>query len=268
MRRGGISGREIAGAEMRPGDLMLFCWRPDLPAKHAGILSASDRFIHAYEQAAVIESGARAFLAAADRRGFSFSRRGLTSMATILLQAAGAALGGVFGPVGAVLGRAAGALAGSVVDRSIINGMTTIPARASAMRAYRAPRRDGDYAGLRNGADRRHADLGDAVRRGGACRAAGRQGERAAGRDLPILCQFRARYLRGRDRLRAAGLGRRARDRADRDRDAALSRHTGPVARSADRGQAGRRQGASLPRALPMRCSNAFRWTVTATAFR
>lgn len=47
-------------------------------------------------------------------------------MATILLQAAGAALGGVFGPVGAMLGRAAGALAGSVVDRSIINGMTTI----------------------------------------------------------------------------------------------------------------------------------------------
>ncbi|MCV9963468.1 glycoside hydrolase/phage tail family protein [Pararhizobium sp. BT-229] len=47
-------------------------------------------------------------------------------MATILLQAAGAALGSVFGPVGAVLGRAAGALAGSVIDRSIINGMTTV----------------------------------------------------------------------------------------------------------------------------------------------
>lgn len=50
-------------------------------------------------------------------------------MATILLQAAGAALGSVFGPVGAVLGRAAGALAGSVIDRSIINGMTTISGR-------------------------------------------------------------------------------------------------------------------------------------------
>jgi hypothetical protein len=47
-------------------------------------------------------------------------------MATILLQAAGAALGSVFGPVGAVLGRAVGALAGSVIDRSIINGMTTV----------------------------------------------------------------------------------------------------------------------------------------------
>ncbi|MCV9997732.1 glycoside hydrolase/phage tail family protein [Pararhizobium sp. YC-54] len=47
-------------------------------------------------------------------------------MATILLQAAGAALGSVFGPVGAALGRAAGALAGSVIDRSIINGTRTV----------------------------------------------------------------------------------------------------------------------------------------------
>ncbi len=47
-------------------------------------------------------------------------------MATILLQAAGAALGSVFGPVGAALGRAAGVLAGSVIDRSIINGTTTV----------------------------------------------------------------------------------------------------------------------------------------------
>lgn len=50
-------------------------------------------------------------------------------MATILLQAAGAALGSVFGPVGAVLGRAAGALAGSVVDRALIGGRTISGAR-------------------------------------------------------------------------------------------------------------------------------------------
>jgi NlpC/P60 family putative phage cell wall peptidase len=49
-------GAEFTLVEMRPGDLLLFCWRPDLPAKHAGILSTEDRFIHAYEQAAVIES--------------------------------------------------------------------------------------------------------------------------------------------------------------------------------------------------------------------
>jgi hypothetical protein len=47
-------------------------------------------------------------------------------MATLLFQAAGAALGGVFGPVGAIVGRAAGALAGSVIDRALINGSQTI----------------------------------------------------------------------------------------------------------------------------------------------
>ncbi|WP_449224054.1 baseplate multidomain protein megatron [Aliirhizobium smilacinae] len=47
-------------------------------------------------------------------------------MATLLFQAAGAALGGVFGPIGAIGGRAAGALAGSVVDRALINGSQTI----------------------------------------------------------------------------------------------------------------------------------------------
>jgi len=47
-------------------------------------------------------------------------------MATLLLQAAGATLGGLFGPVGAILGRAAGALAGNLIDRSLISGLTTI----------------------------------------------------------------------------------------------------------------------------------------------
>ncbi|PZM17078.1 baseplate multidomain protein megatron [Rhizobium tubonense] len=46
-------------------------------------------------------------------------------MATIAFQAAGAALGSVFGPVGAMLGRAAGAMLGSVVDKSLINGSQT-----------------------------------------------------------------------------------------------------------------------------------------------
>ncbi|MFB2551019.1 baseplate multidomain protein megatron [Ensifer soli] len=53
-------------------------------------------------------------------------------MATILLQAAGAALGGVFGPFGAAIGRAAGALAGSAIDRTLINGTATISGRRLA----------------------------------------------------------------------------------------------------------------------------------------
>lgn len=43
-------------AAMQPGDLLLFRWRSDCAAKHAGILSSPDSFIHAYEQASVIRS--------------------------------------------------------------------------------------------------------------------------------------------------------------------------------------------------------------------
>ncbi len=36
-----------------PGDLVLFRWRDNLPAKHAAILVAADRFVHAHQGAAV-----------------------------------------------------------------------------------------------------------------------------------------------------------------------------------------------------------------------
>ena len=39
--------------EMAVGDLLLFRWRPHLPAKHAGILVRQDHFVHAYEGMAV-----------------------------------------------------------------------------------------------------------------------------------------------------------------------------------------------------------------------
>lgn len=39
--------------EMAAGDLLVFRWRPHLPAKHAGILVAPDSFVHAYEGMAV-----------------------------------------------------------------------------------------------------------------------------------------------------------------------------------------------------------------------
>jgi len=42
-------------------------------------------------------------------------------MATLLLQAAGAALGGVFGAAGAAIGTAAGALGGYLIDTALIN---------------------------------------------------------------------------------------------------------------------------------------------------
>ncbi|OLP61859.1 peptidase P60 [Xaviernesmea oryzae] len=45
-----------SGAEAEPGDLLLFRWRPHMPASHCGILIGDGRFIHAYEKAAVLAS--------------------------------------------------------------------------------------------------------------------------------------------------------------------------------------------------------------------
>ncbi len=56
-------------------------------------------------------------------------------MATILFQAAGAALGGVFGPVGAIIGRAAGGLAGNALDKALLGGGRSVTgARLSTAR--------------------------------------------------------------------------------------------------------------------------------------
>lgn len=43
-------------ASMAEGDVILFRWRPHLPAKHAAILIGPDRFVHAYQGHAVTAS--------------------------------------------------------------------------------------------------------------------------------------------------------------------------------------------------------------------
>ncbi len=45
-------------------------------------------------------------------------------MATLVLQTAGQALGGLFGPLGGIIGRAAGAIAGNVIDQSLFGPPT------------------------------------------------------------------------------------------------------------------------------------------------
>ncbi|WP_281502892.1 NlpC/P60 family protein [Ancylobacter crimeensis] len=45
----------LAVNEARPGDVLLFRWRAHLPAKHAAILVAPDRMVHAHDGAAVAE---------------------------------------------------------------------------------------------------------------------------------------------------------------------------------------------------------------------
>ena len=49
-------GAALPPSALRPGDLLIFRWQDDAAAKHAGIATPEGRFIHAYEQAAVIES--------------------------------------------------------------------------------------------------------------------------------------------------------------------------------------------------------------------
>ena len=60
-------------------------------------------------------------------------------MATILLQVAGASLGGVFGPVGTAIGSAIGATVGGMLDTSLINSTRTLPGVGSAGPAFPRP---------------------------------------------------------------------------------------------------------------------------------
>jgi NlpC/P60 family putative phage cell wall peptidase len=46
---------EVAASEARPGALLLFRMRSGAIAKHVGILTEAERFIHAYERLGVIE---------------------------------------------------------------------------------------------------------------------------------------------------------------------------------------------------------------------
>lgn len=51
-----LCGPGFALSAARPGDLLVFRWRPDLPARHIGVLSHNGRFIHAYSGTGAVES--------------------------------------------------------------------------------------------------------------------------------------------------------------------------------------------------------------------
>jgi len=46
----------VAVQETGPGDILVFRWRVGMAAKHLGILSGQNRFIHAWERAGVVEA--------------------------------------------------------------------------------------------------------------------------------------------------------------------------------------------------------------------
>ncbi|CDZ37513.1 NlpC/P60 family protein [Neorhizobium galegae] len=51
-----LFGSAMQMSEAEPGDVLLFRWRPECAAKHAGVLVGPQHFIHAYEQSAVTRS--------------------------------------------------------------------------------------------------------------------------------------------------------------------------------------------------------------------
>ena len=73
------AGRHMAAVPVEraaTGDLLLFRWRDGLPAKHAAILVAPDRFIHAQDGAAVALAGLPPWWRR--RIAFAFSFPGVT----------------------------------------------------------------------------------------------------------------------------------------------------------------------------------------------
>ena len=47
---------EVALSELLPGDVLLFRWRGDSPAKHCGVLVSQSHMIHAYEGHGVVQA--------------------------------------------------------------------------------------------------------------------------------------------------------------------------------------------------------------------
>lgn len=45
----------VALEAIRPGDVLLFRWKPGVPAKHAALMASEDRMVHAHDGAAVAE---------------------------------------------------------------------------------------------------------------------------------------------------------------------------------------------------------------------
>lgn len=82
--RGGDRFADAAGRHMasvppeaaKTGDLLLFRWRENLPAKHAAILIAPDRFLHAQDGAAVATAALSPWWRR--RAAFAFSFPGVT----------------------------------------------------------------------------------------------------------------------------------------------------------------------------------------------
>ena len=181
-------------------------------------------------------------------------------MATLLLSTVGSAVGSALGgPIGGAIGRVLGAAAGALVDRALVDRdsprlvegprLNELDGLASTEGAA-IPR---VYGRARIGGQLIWATRFEEVAtRRSSARAAWRQERRRQRQDrahhLCLLRQPRDRPVRGPDRLRAAGVGGRARARPDHAGDARPSRRRDAAAGPAHRREGGRRQRARLSR--------------------
>ena len=239
--------RERRDRGMEPGDILLFRWRPGLPAKHVGIVTTPGP-LHPR-----LRAGRRDRIPA--RPGLAPPHSGRVFLSRRVSNGDTPAPDGGLGPAWRLRAcrrghRRGGRRARGGGHRPLAHRRHRDDPRPAALRrTHRRGRRGHRHQPrLRHDARRRHALLGDPLRGERHERPAGRQALRPEGGDLPLLGQFRPRPLRGRDRRHPPRLGRRQRDGHDRHRDAPLPRHRRPAARSADRGQAGRRRRARLSR--------------------
>ncbi len=189
-------------------------------------------------------------------------------MATLVLGIAGGALGSAFGPAGAVLGRAAGALAGYTLDQALfgtrrkVEGprLSDLEVQASTEgaaipRVYGRARLAGQIIWATDFEEVRESET------------ARRQGRAAGHHDrIQLFRQFRRGALRRADRAHRAHLGGRQAARPGGLQLPRLSGRRDAGGRQPDRRQGGRRRRPIAGR--PMWCSSAWRSPISATASR
>ena len=174
------------------------------------------------------------------------------TMATLLLSAAGGAVGGLFGPLGAILGRAAGGLAGYAIDQSLFSeGRTVKGSRLSDLDVQASregapiPRVYGRVriAGEMIWATRFEEEVSENTEGGKGGELSG-----TTVKSFRYFANFAIALCGGTDRSDRPGVGRRQAVQPRQRQSPRPPRRREPGAGQPDRGEAGRGQGAGLSR--------------------
>ena len=190
-------------------------------------------------------------------------------MATLVLGVAGGALGSVFGGIGAILGRAAGALAGYALDSAVFGSTQSATGRACRTSTVQSSTEGASIPRVYRRAALGPGDLGDRFR-GGVSRPTRRAAR--AGRSIKTTeYSYFANFAVGLCEGPIARIGRIWADGKILDQAALhlprLYGRRGAGGRQPDRRQGGRARRRPIA-ARPMSCSSACRWPISAIACR